>query len=176
MKKLTLFLVASVMLSSTFLSASCGDDDDDPVVDELKNKADEWASDNAKETSEAYYLYEYDGDLAYEGENGSNANPGTTTIPGNIDYKSVDAKAQILTETDITKFDSIDEMVALEVKGEIDPATQNCYTAAILLARIQMGQLIAIEVNGKKIVAKATNIDQAKLSVHLKGYALVPRQ
>ena len=49
MKKLTLFLVASVMLSSTFLSASCGDDDDEVKPEEI---VDEWLSDKAVESND----------------------------------------------------------------------------------------------------------------------------
>ena len=50
MKKLTLFLVASVMLSSTFLSASCGDDDDEVKPEEI---VDEWLSDKAVESNDS---------------------------------------------------------------------------------------------------------------------------
>lgn len=174
MKKLTLFLVASVMLSSTFLSASC--DDDDPVIDELKNTADEWASQNALESNDSYYLIEYDETLVYKDENASQVNPSNTTIPVDIDYKSVDAKAQILNETDITKFGTIAAMSQLDVKAEIDPSSQTPLTAALLLARIKMGQIIAMDVNGKKIVAKAVELDQSNKSVHVKGYALFPKE
>ena len=175
MKKLTLFLVASVMLSSTFLSASCGDDDDE-VKNELEQKLDEWATANTLDSDDSYYLYKYDEDLVYKEEDASQVNPGTTpTLPGDINYQSVDAKAQILNEKDIKKFESIDAMKALEVEAQIDPTTQNCLTAAILWARIQAGQLLAIDINGKKIVAQATNVDRTNKSVHVTGYALVPK-
>ncbi|MBP5503442.1 MAG: hypothetical protein J6Y24_11705 [Bacteroidales bacterium] len=175
MKKLTLFLVASVMLSSTFLSASCGDDEDE-VKNELEQKLDEWATANTLDSDDSYYLYKYDEDLVYKEEDASQVNPGTTpTLPGDINYQSVDAKAQILNEKDIKKFESIDAMKALEVEAQIDPTTQNCLTAAILLAQIQAGQILAIDINGKKIVAKATNVDRTNKSVHVTGYALVPK-
>ncbi len=175
MKKLTLFLVASVMLSSTFLSASCGDDDDE-VKNELEQKLDEWATANTLDSDDSYYLYKYDEDLVYKEEDASQVNPGTTpTLPGDINYQSVDAKAQILNEKDITKFESIEVMKALEVEAQIDPTTQNCLTAAILLAQIQAGQILAIDINGKKIVAKADKIDKNNKSVHVTGYALVPK-
>lgn len=175
MKKLTLFLVASVMLSSTFLSASCGDDEDE-VKNELEQKLDEWATANTLDSDDSYYLYKYDEDLVYKEENASQVNPGTTpTLPGDINYQSVDAKAQILNEKDITKFESIEAMKALEVEAQIDPTTQNCLTAAILLAQIERGQILAIDINGKKIVAKADNIDKTNKSVHVTGYALVPK-
>lgn len=175
MKKLTLFLVASVMLSSTFLSASCGDDEDE-VKNELEQKLDEWATANTLDSNDSYYLYKYDEDLVYKEEDASQVNPGTTpTLPGDINYQSVDAKAQILKETDIKKFESIEVMKALEVEAQIDPTTQNCLTAAILLAQIERGQILAIDINGKKIVAKADNIDKTNKSVHVTGYALVPK-
>lgn len=175
MKKLTLFLVASVMLSSTFLSASCGDDEDE-VKNELEQKLDEWATANTLDSDDSYYLYKYDEDLVYKEEDASQVNPGTTpTLPGDINYQSVDAKAQILNEKDIKKFESIEVMKALEVEAQIDPTTQNCLTAAILLAQIERGQILAIDINGKKIVAKADNIDKTNKSVHVTGYALVPK-
>ena len=168
MKKLTLFLVASVMLSSTFLSASCGDDDDEVKPEEI---VDEWLSDKAVESNDFYNLYEYDETLVYN-EGSTNITPGN--VKDNINYndQKVEAKAQILSETNIDQFGTIKAMSELEIKGEIDPSTQNCFTAAVLLMQIQNGQILAMEVNGKKIVAKASEIDLTKKSVHLKGYAL----
>ena len=173
MKKLTLFLVASVMLSSTFLSASCEDDEDDVKIDE---KVDEWLSDHALESDEFYNLYEYDETLVYSEEN-ANVNPGS--IKDNIDYngKSVDAKAQILSTTNIDDFGTIEAMKKLVVVNEVDPNDPTlCLKAYQLLAKIEKGQVIAIDVNGKKIVAKAIELDKSKKSVHVKGYALFPKE
>lgn len=168
MKKLTLFFVASVMLSSTFLSASCGDDEDEVKPEEI---VDEWLSDKAIETNDFYNLYEYDETLVYN-EQSANITPGN--IKDNINYndQKVEAKAQILSETNIDQFGTIKAMSDLKIEAQIDPKTQNCYTAAVLLMQIQNGQILAMEVNGKKIVAKAVEIDANKKSVHLKGYAL----
>lgn len=168
MKKLTLFFVASVMLSSTFLSASCGDDEDEVKPEEI---VDEWLSDKAIETNDFYNLYEYDETLVYN-EQSVNITPGN--INDNINYndQKVEAKAQILSETNIDQFGTIKAMSDLKIEAQIDPNTQNCYTAAVLLMQIQNGQILAMEVNGKKIVAKAVEIDANKKSVHLKGYAL----
>ena len=168
MKILTLFFVASVMLSSTFLSASCGDDEDEVKPEEI---VDEWLSDKAIETNDFYNLYEYDETLVYN-EQSANITPGN--IKDNINYndQKVEAKAQILSETNIDQFGTIKAMSDLKIEAQIDPKTQNCYTAAVLLMQIQNGQILAMEVNGKKIVAKAVEIDANKKSVHLKGYAL----
>ncbi|MBO7599389.1 MAG: hypothetical protein J6T70_20335 [Bacteroidales bacterium] len=168
MKKLTLFFVASVMLSSTFLSASCGDDEDEVKPEEI---VDEWLSDKAIETNDFYNLYEYDETLVYN-EQSANITPGN--IKDNINYndQKVEAKAQILSETNIDQFGTIKAMSDLKIEAQIDPKTQNCYTAAVLLMQIQNGQILAMEVNSKKIVAKAVEIDANKKSVHLKGYAL----
>ncbi len=168
MKKLTLFLVASVMLSSTFLSASCGDDDDEVKPEEI---VDEWLSDKAVESNDFYNLYEYDETLVYN-EGSTNITPGN--VKDNINYndQKVEAKAQILSETNIDQFGTIKAMSDLKIEAQIDPSTQTCLTAAILLMQIKNGQILAMEVNGKKIVAKAVEIDESKKSVHLKGYAL----
>lgn len=171
MKKLALFLVASVMLSSTFLSASCGDDDEDINVDQ---KMDEWLSDYTLESDDFYNLYEYDETLVY---NDGDITPGS--IKDKLDYNgtSVEAKAQVLNETNIEKFKSINAIKALEIKNEVDPNDPMlCIKAVVLLKRIQVGQILAMEVNGKKIVAKAVEIDEANKSVHVKGYALFPKE
>lgn len=168
MKKLTLFFVASVMLSSTFLSASCGDDEDEVKPEEI---VDEWLSDKAIETNDFYNLYEYDETLVYN-EQIVNITPGNINDSINYNDQKVEAKAQILSETNIDQFGTIKAMSDLKIEAQIDPNTQNCYTAAVLLMQIQNGQILAMEVNGKKIVAKAVEIDANKKSVHLKGYAL----
>ncbi len=168
MKKLTLFFVASVMLSSTFLSASCGDDEDEVKPEEI---VDEWLSDKAIETNDFYNLYEYDETLVYN-EQSVNITPGNINDSINYNDQKVEAKAQILSETNIDQFGTIKAMSDLKIEAQIDPNTQNCYTAAVLLMQIQNGQILAMEVNGKKIVAKAVEIDANKKSVHLKGYAL----
>ena len=171
MKKLTLFLVASVMLSSTFLSASCGDDDEDINVDQIM---DEWLSDYTLESDDFYNLYEYDETLSY---NDGDITPGS--IKDNLDYNgtSVEAKAQVLNETNIEKFKSINAIKALEIKNEVDPNDPMItIKAVVLLKRLEVGQILAMEVNGKKIVAKAVELDQANKSVHVKGYALFPKE
>lgn len=171
MKKLTLFLVASVMLSSTFLSASCGDDDEDINVDQ---KMDEWLSDYTLASDDFYNLYEYDETLSY---NDGDITPGS--IKDNLDYNgtSVEAKAQVLNETNIEKFNSINAIKSLEIKNEVDPNDPMItIKAVVLLKRLEVGQILAMEVNGKKIVAKAVELDQANKSVHVKGYALFPKE
>lgn len=173
MKKLTLFLAASVMLSSTFLSASCGDDEEEVKPEEI---VDEWLSDKALESDDFYNLYEYDETLVYS-ESDANITPGS--IKDNLDYngKTVEAKAQILNETNIDKYNSINAIKALEIKNEVDPNDPTlCIKAYIYLQRLQVGQILAMEVNGKKIVAKAVEVDAAKKSVHVKGYALFPKE
>lgn len=173
MKKLTLFLAASVMLSSTFLSASCGDEEDEVTPKEI---VDEWLSDQALESDDFYNLYEYDETLVYN-ESDANITPGS--IKDNLDYngKNVEAKAQLLNETNIDKYKSINAMKALEIVNEVDPNDPTLYIKAyIYLQRIQLGQILAMEVNGKKIVAKAVEIDEANKSVHVKGYALFPKE
>ena len=61
MKKLSLFLAASLMISSTFLSASCGDDEEEVQPEKI---ADEWLDDNATTAEEDanYKLYSIEGD------------------------------------------------------------------------------------------------------------------
>lgn len=175
MKKLSLFLAASMMISATFLSASCGDDEDE--VDPQK-VADEWLDDNATTAEEDanYKLYSIDGEWEVDAD-ASKVNPSQlTSNPIAKLTTDVTAKAMIIDgETDIEKYNSLQAINNLTVtETKIDG---NPIAACIIFTKVKAGQLVAIETSeGSKGVVKVKNLSADYKNVSVKGYLRIPKK
>ncbi|MBR4440749.1 MAG: hypothetical protein IKS00_04265 [Bacteroidales bacterium] len=173
MKKLSLFLAASLMISSTFLSASCGDDEEEVQPEKI---ADEWLDDNATTAEEDanYKLYSIEGDWEVDP---SQVDPSQLTNPNPLSKITTDvtAKAMIMSETNIEKYNTLQAINDLAVtETKIDG---NVIAAYLIFTKVKAGQLVALETSqGSKGVVKVTNLSADFKNVSVKGYLRIPKK
>lgn len=172
MKKISI-LLSMALVASSFAFTSCDDDDEVKVEDKAKELVEENAQ--TADEDDFYILYTYEKtDWELDDKDVAKADP--SQIPSKIPTVTTDvnAKAQILNEKDIEKYNNLPAIKALNVvQQEINGKLQ----AYLVFLQAEAGDLIAMETSdGTKGVAKVLSVSSDHKKISVKCYLAVPKE
>ena len=171
MKKISI-LLSMALVASSFAFTSCDDDDEVKVEDKAKELVEENAQ--TADEDDFYILYTYETDWELDDKDVAKADP--SQIPSKLPSVTTDvnAKAQILNEKDIEKYNNLPAIKALNVvQQEINGQLQ----AYLVFLQAKAGDLIAMETSdGTKGVAKVLSVSSDLKKISVKCYLAVPKE
>lgn len=171
MKKISI-LLSMALVASSFAFTSCDDEDEVKVEDKAKELVEENAQ--TADEDDFYILYTYETDWELDDKDVAKADP--SQIPSKLPSVTTDvnAKAQILNEKDIEKYNNLPAIKALNVvQQEINGKLQ----AYLVFLQAEAGDLIAMETSdGTKGVAKVLSVSSDHKKISVKCYLAVPKE